>query len=166
MWCPCTLVLAIPPSLALQHCIDVVGADVNSRLCSLQGILRGYDQATNLILDECFERVYSTKASYMAVVNNGCGLRLSGFASWVASPTRVKWGLCSGLARGAGWAGLDNRCRHDNRPAQAHATCGPDTHWGLEANHVHPLWSMAFDLARDSLSSLRPLCHARRVLPL
>ena len=27
----------------------------------LQGILRGYDQATNLILDECFERVYSTK---------------------------------------------------------------------------------------------------------
>jgi len=26
-----------------------------------QGILRGYDQATNLILDECHERVFSTK---------------------------------------------------------------------------------------------------------
>ena len=26
-----------------------------------QGMLRGYDQATNLILDECHERVYSTK---------------------------------------------------------------------------------------------------------
>ena len=28
----------------------------------LQGTLRGYDQATNLILDECHERVYSSKA--------------------------------------------------------------------------------------------------------
>ena len=27
----------------------------------LQGLLKGYDQATNLILDECHERVYSTK---------------------------------------------------------------------------------------------------------
>ncbi|KAA6429163.1 MAG: N-alpha-acetyltransferase auxiliary subunit-like [Trebouxia sp. A1-2] len=26
------------------------------------GLLKGYDQATNLILDECHERVYSTKA--------------------------------------------------------------------------------------------------------
>lgn len=25
------------------------------------GLLKGYDQATNLILDECHERVYSTK---------------------------------------------------------------------------------------------------------
>ena len=29
----------------------------------LQGTLRGYDQATNLILDECHERVYSSKVS-------------------------------------------------------------------------------------------------------
>lgn len=28
---------------------------------TLQGLLKGYDQATNLILDECHERVYSTK---------------------------------------------------------------------------------------------------------
>lgn len=31
-----------------------------------QGILRGYDQATNLILDECHERVFSSKV--MAVL--------------------------------------------------------------------------------------------------
>lgn len=30
----------------------------------LQGILRGYDQATNLILDECHERVYSSKVRW------------------------------------------------------------------------------------------------------
>lgn len=29
----------------------------------LQGILRGYDQATNILLQECQERVYSTKVS-------------------------------------------------------------------------------------------------------
>ena len=29
--------------------------------CIAQGVLKGYDQATNLILDECHERVYSTK---------------------------------------------------------------------------------------------------------
>lgn len=27
----------------------------------LQGVLRGYDQSTNVILDECHERVYSTR---------------------------------------------------------------------------------------------------------
>ncbi len=31
------------------------------RLLRAQGVLRGYDQATNLILDDCFERVFSTK---------------------------------------------------------------------------------------------------------
>lgn len=33
------------------------------RLSVMQGTLRGYDQATNLILDDSVERVYSTKAS-------------------------------------------------------------------------------------------------------
>lgn len=32
------------------------------KVIDLQGLLKGYDQATNLILDECHERVYSTKA--------------------------------------------------------------------------------------------------------
>ncbi|EIE24633.1 hypothetical protein COCSUDRAFT_53022 [Coccomyxa subellipsoidea C-169] len=35
------------------------------------GILRGYDQATNLILDECHERVYSSKAGVEQVVLGG-----------------------------------------------------------------------------------------------
>ena len=34
-------------------------------LFHLQGTLRGYDQATNLILDDAVERVYSTKVSNM-----------------------------------------------------------------------------------------------------
>ena len=32
----------------------------------LQGLLRGYDQATNLILDECHERVFSVKVHAQA----------------------------------------------------------------------------------------------------
>ena len=32
-----------------------------------QGVLKGYDQATNLILDECHERVYSTKVGRVAI---------------------------------------------------------------------------------------------------
>ncbi|BDA42692.1 U6 snRNA-associated Sm-like protein LSm8 [Coccomyxa sp. Obi] len=35
------------------------------------GILRGYDQATNLILDECHERVYSSKTGVEQVVLGG-----------------------------------------------------------------------------------------------
>jgi hypothetical protein len=34
-----------------------------------QGVLRGFDQATNLILDESHERVYSTKVSLCWVLN-------------------------------------------------------------------------------------------------
>ena len=30
-----------------------------------QGILRGFDQATNMILDECHERVYSSKVQQL-----------------------------------------------------------------------------------------------------
>ena len=29
---------------------------------NIVGVLRGYDQATNMILDECHERVYSMQA--------------------------------------------------------------------------------------------------------
>lgn len=35
---------------------------------NIVGILRGFDQATNLILDECFERVYSTKSGVEQLV--------------------------------------------------------------------------------------------------
>ena len=34
----------------------------------LQGILKGFDQATNLILDESHERVYSTKVSKIDIL--------------------------------------------------------------------------------------------------
>ncbi|GFR48345.1 hypothetical protein Agub_g10232 [Astrephomene gubernaculifera] len=35
------------------------------------GILRGYDQATNLLLQECQERVYSTKSGVQIIQNPG-----------------------------------------------------------------------------------------------
>lgn len=36
----------------------------------MQGILKGFDQATNIILDESHERVYSTKVSSLAIINS------------------------------------------------------------------------------------------------
>lgn len=45
-----------------------LSAYVNTTICvvtndgrAIVGLLRGYDQATNLILDECHERVFSVK---------------------------------------------------------------------------------------------------------
>lgn len=35
---------------------------------TIVGILRGYDQATNLILEDCHERVFSTKAGVEQLV--------------------------------------------------------------------------------------------------
>lgn len=35
------------------------------------GLLRGYDQATNLLLQECQERVYSTKSGVQIIQNPG-----------------------------------------------------------------------------------------------
>lgn len=35
------------------------------------GVLRGYDQATNLLLQECQERVYSTKSGVQIIQNPG-----------------------------------------------------------------------------------------------
>jgi hypothetical protein len=65
-------------------------------LCLLQGTLRGYDQATNLILDECHERVYSSKvrcqcwrrllpAARPHVACVGLGEYLPRCACWVAT---------------------------------------------------------------------------------
>lgn len=34
---------------------------------NIVGILKGFDQATNLILDESHERVYSTAVSFVAI---------------------------------------------------------------------------------------------------
>ena len=45
--------------VALAATIAVITNDGRS----IVGILRGYDQATNIILDECHERVYSMQVS-------------------------------------------------------------------------------------------------------
>ncbi len=37
---------------------------MHARTLGLQGTLRGYDQKENIILDDCHERVYSTKVCY------------------------------------------------------------------------------------------------------
>lgn len=46
---------------------QAVNLHLHRAVCALpsppQGVLRGFDQAINLILDECHERVYSTKVS-------------------------------------------------------------------------------------------------------
>jgi len=49
--------------------VEVLAALVDTMICvitadgrNIVGTLRGYDQATNLILDKCHERVYSAKA--------------------------------------------------------------------------------------------------------
>jgi small nuclear ribonucleoprotein (snRNP)-like protein len=42
----------------------------------VQGTLRGYDQATNLILDECHERVFSSKVG--ASISSSAWRRSSG----------------------------------------------------------------------------------------
>ena len=36
---------------------------------SIVGILRGYDQATNIVLDECHERVYSMQVHLLIIKN-------------------------------------------------------------------------------------------------
>lgn len=43
----------------------------------LQGILKGYDQATNLILDECHERVYSTKVCWNALLKQNTAANIT-----------------------------------------------------------------------------------------
>lgn len=46
----------------LADLIDVSISVITNDGRNIVGTLRGYDQATNLILDDCHERVYSTKA--------------------------------------------------------------------------------------------------------
>ncbi|KAK9816842.1 hypothetical protein WJX72_005812 [[Myrmecia] bisecta] len=46
---------------ALAGLIDTTISVITADGRNIVGVLRGYDQATNLILDECHERVFSTK---------------------------------------------------------------------------------------------------------
>jgi len=46
----------------LAHLVGSVISVITNDGRHIVGILRGYDQTTNLILQDCHERVYSTKA--------------------------------------------------------------------------------------------------------
>lgn len=59
---PATTAATPPWHLPPPHPLPPACAHLLSLCWVLQGTLRGYDQATNLILDECHERVYSSKA--------------------------------------------------------------------------------------------------------
>ncbi len=51
--------------MAITQCCTFLAATiavVTNDGRNIVGVLRGYDQATNLILDECHERVYSMQA--------------------------------------------------------------------------------------------------------
>lgn len=52
----------------LAQYVDTTVAIVTCDGRNIVGLLRGYDQATNLILDECHERIYSTKSGVEQLV--------------------------------------------------------------------------------------------------
>eukprot|EP00271_Cylindrocystis_brebissonii_P005309 TRINITY_DN17297_c0_g2_i1.p1 TRINITY_DN17297_c0_g2~~TRINITY_DN17297_c0_g2_i1.p1 ORF type:complete len:100 (-),score=17.59 TRINITY_DN17297_c0_g2_i1:444-743(-) len=52
----------------LEPYVDQQISVITNDGCNIVGILRGFDQATNLILDESHERVYSTKAGVEQLV--------------------------------------------------------------------------------------------------
>ena len=60
LWC--VLACSFDQSLARAVYFPSCRLQLLTLLCGVaQGILRGFDQATNMILDECHERVYSSK---------------------------------------------------------------------------------------------------------
>lgn len=54
--------MAAAQDIGLAHLVDTTISVVTNDGKIIVGILRGYDQATNLILEECHERVYSSKS--------------------------------------------------------------------------------------------------------
>ncbi|CAK9212217.1 unnamed protein product [Sphagnum jensenii] len=52
----------------LESLVDQTISVITNDGRNIVGVLRGFDQATNLILDESHERVYSTKAGVEQVV--------------------------------------------------------------------------------------------------
>uniref|UniRef100_M1A5J0 U6 snRNA-associated Sm-like protein LSm8 n=1 Tax=Solanum tuberosum TaxID=4113 RepID=M1A5J0_SOLTU len=53
--------------LGLESLVDQTISVITNDGRNIVGVLRGFDQATNLILDESHERVYSTKQSAVDV---------------------------------------------------------------------------------------------------
>ncbi|KAK6230319.1 hypothetical protein QUC31_001837, partial [Theobroma cacao] len=63
--CPLSLSLSLSqPFLLCAETISVITNDGRN----IVGILKGFDQATNIILDESHERVYSTKEGVQQLV--------------------------------------------------------------------------------------------------
>lgn len=56
------------PDAGLAQYVDTTISVITNDGRQIVGMLRGYDQATNLILDECHERVYSTKGGVEQLV--------------------------------------------------------------------------------------------------
>ncbi|KAI7838693.1 hypothetical protein COHA_007493 [Chlorella ohadii] len=52
----------------LAQYVDTTVSVITNDGRTIVGTLRGYDQATNLILDECHERVYSSKSGVEQLV--------------------------------------------------------------------------------------------------
>jgi U6 snRNA-associated Sm-like protein LSm8 len=59
---------AMASDTGLESLIDQTISVITNDGRNIMGVLRGFDQATNLILDESHERVYSTKAGIEQVV--------------------------------------------------------------------------------------------------
>ncbi|KAG0577021.1 hypothetical protein KC19_5G125800 [Ceratodon purpureus] len=59
---------AMASDTGLESLIDQTISVITNDGRNIVGVLRGFDQATNLILDESHERVYSTKAGVEQVV--------------------------------------------------------------------------------------------------
>lgn len=55
-------------STSLEPLVDQTISVITNDGRNIVGVLRGFDQATNLILDESHERVYSTKAGVEQLV--------------------------------------------------------------------------------------------------
>jgi U6 snRNA-associated Sm-like protein LSm8 len=59
---------AMASDTGLESLLDQTISVITNDGRNIVGVLRGFDQATNLILDESHERVYATKAGVEQVV--------------------------------------------------------------------------------------------------
>ncbi|WVY90279.1 hypothetical protein V8G54_035793 [Vigna mungo] len=64
----------------LESLVDQTISVITNDGRNIVGVLKGFDQATNIILDESHERVYSTKQGY-AVLDSALGKGLDPFPS-------------------------------------------------------------------------------------
>lgn len=93
----------LPPPLACR--LHSAAATAPAPLCptarslcchwALQGTLRGYDQATNLILDECHERVYSSKAGWTRCLAAGWLVLAGRHTHWSSRRPAMALGHCT-----------------------------------------------------------------------